>query len=322
MSNGTVRGLVDQDLDHELLAEQLPDAYELTVGVEGSPDVVSDALDGIDVVFCTSRVPLPRRVLSAASDLQLVAKIGVGLDNVDLDAAAEFGIGVTYTPGVPSQAVAEHAVALLLALNRHLVDSQTHLQAGGWRDDFPATLDQVSDDTIGIVGFGDIGRRTASLLSGFNVDILAADPYVRKEDTDIVDATLVPLEPLLERSNAVLLSCALTEETRGLISAAELDRMKSTAYLVNTSRGPVVDEDALIDALEADEIAGAGLDVFSSEPLSPSSPFHEMPNVITTPHIGGIAEETHQRAVELLAENTRKFFDGEEVASLYLAVET
>lgn len=311
-------GLVDEDIQPAShLEAQLGDDWTVTVGVEGTEEALIAALDGVDVLFATSRLPVTRRVLEA-TDLAVVSKIGTGLDNVDLEGAAELGIPVTYTPGFNALAVAEHTVALILAVKRRVGHSQDVLRAGGWRDDLPLGS-MLTGDTVGIVGFGNVGRRVASLLNGFHPELLAHDPYVLEIDAEQPGATFTDLPDLLARSDVVSINAELTEETRHLIDADAFDRMKDDAVVVNTARGEIIDQPALIEALESGTIAGAGLDVFEDEPLPADSPFHGLESVVTTPHAAGLAIESRTRTMEILVRNTRSLLAGEPVPDHFMA---
>ncbi|WP_158059609.1 NAD(P)-dependent oxidoreductase [Halorussus halophilus] len=314
-----MQGLVDQDVQpFEALSDPVSGDIELTTGVEADESAVQAALDGMDVLFTTSRLPISRRVLED-SQLQVVAKLGTGLDNIDLDAASEFGILVTHTPGVNALSVAEHTLGLLLANLRQTSYCQRLLESGHWRDETPVGT-QLSGTTVGIVGYGDIGRRFARLLDGFNVTVLATDPYVQPEEAELTGAELTSLDDLLERSDVVTVNAELTEETRGLLGEAEFAAMQSSAVVVNTARGAIVDEIALVDALRDGAIAGAGLDVFESEPLAADSPLHDFDNVTLTPHIAARTKQASVECIDRLATNALALLNGEPVPDRYLAV--
>lgn len=311
--------LIDQDIQPtERLVLGLCDRFDVTVGVEYGPDALISALDGIDVLFATSRLKVTREVLDA-TDLTAVAKLGTGIDNVDLDAAAEYGVSVTYTPGINALSVAEHALGLALAVLRHTPMCGDILEAGGWRDETPIGT-QLSGSTVGIVGFGSIGSRFAGLLEGFNVDMLAYDPYVEPEDGEILGVDFVGLDVLLTRADLVSVNAALTPETRGMLGPDEFALMKPSAVLVNTARGPVVKEDALLNALQSNTIAGAGLDVYEDEPLDPTSPLHEFDNVVLTPHVAARTAAAATACIDILIENIEALYDEKRVPDRYLAV--
>lgn len=314
------RALVDQDLQPETaLRERVGDRLRLDIGVEPTEEALIDALDGVSVLFTTSRLPVSRRVLKSADELEVIGKIGTGLDNVDLDAASKFEIGVAYTPGLNAAAVAEYTVGLALAVSRDILRNDQLLEAGGWRNETELST-SVHGKTVGVVGFGDIGSRVAAFFSGLTTSVLAYDPYVFEEDTDITGAELTDLEDLLERSDIVTVNAELTDQTEGLIGASELARMQESAVLINTARGPVVSESALIDALAADEIAGVGLDVFETEPLPRDSPFHEFDNVIATPHVAATTTESRTRSIDALVNSVYEMLNGDGAPERYTAV--
>jgi len=313
------RGVLDEDIHpRELLLDVVADRIEVEVGIDGAEDSTAERLDGADVAFVTSRVPITRRVIEA-TDLSVVAKIGTGIDNVDLAAAREHGVAVTHTPGTNALSVAEHALGLLLATRRHVVAGHRALEAGRWRDSVPlGTL--VSGTTVGIVGLGNVGSRVASLLRGFDATTLAHDPYVDRLDAEPVHADLVDLGTVLDRSDSVVVAAELTDETRGLIDEAAMARLDDDAVLVNASRGPIVDPDALVDALREGRLGGAGMDVHATEPLPPDSPLHGFENVVLTPHVGGATETARTEGARTLGTNTLSLLDGEPVPERYVAV--
>lgn len=311
--------LVDDDIRPRAVLEAAVDGrLALEFGVEPTEEALIAALEGTDVLFPTSRLPVTGRVLETA-DLELVAKIGTGIDSVDLDAARREGIPVTYTPGLNAQAVAEYTVGLAIAVRRDVVTNDARLADGEWRDEVDLAAG-VTGKTVGIVGFGRIGSRVANLLNAFHAEILAYDPYVLEQDSDVSGAELTSLEDLLARSDVVTVNAELTDETRGMIGRREFGRMKDTAVLVNTARGPVVSEPALVEALEEGSIGGAGLDVFETEPLPTSSRLHEFDAVVATPHVAGMTRECRVESIETLAENALRLLDGERVPERYLAV--
>ncbi|WP_336023796.1 NAD(P)-dependent oxidoreductase [Halobellus salinisoli] len=314
------RVLIDQDITPtDRLLDSLPDEWEPTVGVDGDEDALLDVVADYEVLLVTSRVPLSRRVIDAADNLELIGKLGTGIDSVDLDAARDNGVTVTHTPGHNALSVAEHAMTLTLACARRLPTAESLLAEGKWRDEYPLGT-QISGSTIGVVGFGNVGKRASKLFSGFDVDVLVTDPYVPSIDAELTDAERRSLEEVLELSDVVILTPELTEETRGLIGADELARMQSSAILVNVSRGPVVEQDALVDALEADGIAAAGLDVFADEPLDSDAPLRAFENVVTTPHIAAMTTTCRRGNIDQLAENVTRLTSGEAVLDRYVPV--
>lgn len=315
------RALVDQDVQPaETLRSEVGDQLDLQVGVESTEEALIDGLDDREILFTTSRLPVTADVLSASDDLRIIGKIGTGIDNIALDTADELGIAVTHTPGLNAASVAELTVSLALAVSRNIVSGRDLLRDGGWRDEVELSS-TVNRKTVGVIGFGDIGSRVGSFFSGFNVDLLAHDPYIYPEATDVTGAELTSLDDLLSRSDIVTVNAELTDETRGLIGERELGLMKESAILVNTARGPIVSESALLSALESGDIAGAGLDVFETEPLPASSPLHEFDNVVVTPHVGATTRESRNLAIRTLVDNVFAILNGEPVRDRYVAVE-
>lgn len=317
-----VRAIVDQDITPtDRLIDGLDDGWEVAVGIDGEESTLHEELSGYDVAFVTSRIPLSREVLERTSGLSLIGKLGTGIDSVDLDAAREAGITVTHTPGHNALSVAEHALLLTLATARRLPTATDLLDAGRWRDEYPLGT-RLSGSTVGLVGFGNVGKRIGMLLGGFDVDVLISDPYVPSVDAELAHGTTTDLESVLAGSDVVILTPELTDETRGLIGAPELEAMQSSAILVNVSRGPVVDEDALIDALTADRIAGAGLDVFAEEPLAEDSPLPDLDNLVLTPHVAAMTAECREDNIDQLVENVLRAVDDRPVLDRYVAVES
>ncbi len=314
----TIRVLIDQDVKpRSVLSESLEHAADVAAAGTLDETELIEALEGIDVLVTTSRLKVTRRVLSETG-LPMVAKVGTGIDNVDLEAAADLGTTVAYTPGLNALSVAEHAVTLLLAVRRNLRPGRLALENGEWRDAVPSAT-PVTDTTCGLIGFGNVGSRIARLLAGFDADILAYDPYVHDIDTDLTGAELVDFETVLESADSLLIAAELTAETRGLIDRDALERLSSDAVLVNATRGPIVETDALVDALNSGEIAGAGLDVFEEEPLSPDSPLLSFEQVVTTPHTAGSSVRARSAIVETLANLIDDHFDGRALPERFLA---
>lgn len=313
------RVLVDQDITPtDRLLDQLPDAWETDVGIEKEGSGLVTPIADYHVLLVTSRIPLTRDVLDGASNLEVVGKLGTGIDSIDVEAARENGITVTHTPGHNALSVAEHALGLVLATARRLTAARNLIEEGRWRDEY-ALGTRLSGSTVGIVGFGNVGKRVGRLLSGFDVDIRLHDPYVHEIDAELVGGTPSTLDDLLRESDVVVLTPELTDETRGMIGERELSLMDSSAILVNTARGPVVQEDPLLDALSSGSIAGAGLDVFATEPLGSDSPFLDLENVVLTPHVAAMTTECRVENIDQLAANVTRLMAGESVNDRYVA---
>ncbi|MEW5826101.1 MAG: phosphoglycerate dehydrogenase [Candidatus Bipolaricaulota bacterium] len=250
--------------------------------------------------------PVPREVLEASPTLRLVQKHGVGVDNIDLEAATRAGIAVTNAPGTNTEAVADLAVGFMLALLRQIAPASASTRAGKWDRYMGRELGRL---TVGVIGTGRIGRAVIRRLSGFGSAVLAYDVI---QDWSLVAAHGVryaELEEVLEASDVVTLHIPLMDETREMIGPQELQRMKPTAYLINIARGELVNERALAEHLAAGRIAGAGVDVFSTEPPQ-KSPLLSLPNVLATPHIGAYTEEAMEAMDRMCAETVVSMFSG------------
>ncbi|CAA9566651.1 MAG: D-3-phosphoglycerate dehydrogenase [uncultured Thermomicrobiales bacterium] len=287
------------ETEHAIVAEY-PD---LAVALRGVACTTEDELiaagAGADALLVSTREAISARVLQQLPRCKVVARYGVGLDNVDLDAATAEGIVVTHFPGYCTAEVADHALASILALNRRLVELDRDLRAGAWTAHGPQTrsilrgpVHPLREQTLGIVGFGRIGRAVALRAAPFGLTVLAADPHQAPEEIAAAGVEPVPLDALLARSDIVTIHCPLSPETRGLIDAAALARMKAGAVLVNTARGPIVDLVAIVPVLESGRLAGAALDVVDPEPLPAGSPLYRLPTVILTPHSAYYSERS------------------------------
>jgi D-3-phosphoglycerate dehydrogenase / 2-oxoglutarate reductase len=254
----------------------------------------------VDAVVLRGSKPFTARVLAAARGLKIIAKNGAGVDSVDLAEAARRGITVAVAAGANADAVAEHAVALMLALVRDLHRLDRKLRAGGWEGTAWLGRD-FRGSVVGIVGYGSIGRSAARMAAALGGRVVvhrrgsqaAADEF--EVETD--------LDRLLARVDILSLHCPLTETTRGLIGRRELARMKPGALLVNTARGAVVDEAALVDALRSGHLGGAGLDTFEIEPIAADNPLLALDNVILTPHVAGVTRNAALRVATMTAHN-------------------
>lgn len=252
-------------------------------------------------------------VLSRHPELRVVSNFAVGYDNIDVDAATRHGVAVCNTPGVLTETTAEMAFALLMATARRIVEGVDYVRAGKWVTWGPKLLlgRDVVGATLGIVGLGRIGTEMARMARGFNMRILATN---RSHDQALVDelgVTYVELDQLLEESDFVSLHVALTPETTGMIGARELAMMKPTAILINAARGPVVETDALVNALSNDTIFAAGLDVTDPEPLPADHPLVSMPNCVVVPHIASATVTSRDNMATLAARNLLAVLQGE-----------
>ena len=228
--------------------------------------------------------PFTREVLRDSPHLQVIARVGVGIDSIDAAAATELGVAITTTPGANEATVADHAIAMMLGLLRRIPENDARVRRGEWNRTGPHTPLLLSGCTVGLVGYGHIGRLVARRLAGFDVELLVADPALGDSESP----RALELAELLTRSDIVSLHVPLIPATHHLIDHAALQLMRPHAVLINTSRGGVVDEAALIRALTDGVIAGAALDVFETEPPG-DSPLLAMRNVVVSPHVGGLS---------------------------------
>ncbi|MBI5879974.1 MAG: hydroxyacid dehydrogenase [Chloroflexi bacterium] len=231
--------------------------------------------------------------LAQSATVQVVGRPGIGIDNIDLADATKHGVCVVHTPDAPTQSTAEHAFSLLIALAKQTLRIDRDFHAKGWNSKNAVPLSiELKGKTLGLVGLGRIGGTIAKMARGFDMRVICFDPYVTAERAAQTGVELRPsLSDVLAEADFVSLHCALTPQTRGLIGPGELKTMKRTAYLVNCARGPVINEAALIDALRAGTIAGAGIDVFEEEPTPAGNPLLALDNVVLSPHVASRTED-------------------------------
>jgi D-3-phosphoglycerate dehydrogenase len=280
-------------------------------GARATPEQLLELVQGHDAVIASSE-PYTRAVIEGADTLKHIARWGVGFDQVDVPAATEHGVLVTTTVGANDWGVADHAFALIFALARRVVENDRLVRGGGWAR--PPGRD-VWRKTLGVVGLGRIGRGVAQRASGFEMKVLAYEPYPDRAFVEKWGVELVELDELLERSDYVTLHAPGGADNQHLINAERLAKMKTTAYLVNTARGSLIDEAALHAALVGGRLAGAGLDVREKEPPTDTR-FNDLPNVILTAHVAGITLETSAAMTAMAAESIVEASKGERPAGL------
>lgn len=280
---------------HEDVVRELSKIGNVTLGYGANAVSYADIQEKVDAVFLRGG-HITAEMIAASPKLRIVARHGAGYDNVDYKAAAAYGVWVTNTPGANRRSVVEHVFALLLGLCRKIQFASDQTRSGVWAEDrLSLTGIELEGRTMGIVGFGSIGQYVAPMAEAFGMKVLLADPaYDSGYDSRIVD-----LDTLLTNSDVVSLHVPLLPGTRNLISAVEIEKMKTGAILINTSRGGVVDETALAEALTRGKLAGAGVDVLDAENIDMISPFKhskfpvaELPNLIVTPHVAGQTNES------------------------------
>ena len=274
-------------------------------------DVLEKEVADVDAVLGTHR--WTAALMDEAPRLRLIALTSVGFDMVDVDAATERGILVTNTPDVLTETVADLTFALILAAARQICEMDRWLRAGQWKTAgvTPMARD-VHHATLGIIGLGRLGTAVAHRALAFHMKVLYYDTVHRKDLEKQFGYQFAELETLLRESDFVTLHVPLLPETKGMIGAAQLALMRPTAFLINTARGPVVDEWALIKALQEGRIAGAGLDVYEKEPVDLGNPLLKMENVVTLPHVGSATEATRRAMVDLATDNVLAVLQGKQ----------
>lgn len=281
--------LSDQGLAR--LAEAHDAEFDLVTGL--STAELARRINGYDGLIIRSSVQVTAEVLERADRLKVIGRAGVGLDNVDVNAASLRGVIVMNTPDANTIATVEHTLAMLLALCRNLPAAHQSLRGGQWaRNTFLGV--QLHRKTMGVIGLGRVGSRVALRCQAFGMRVLAYDPYIGDDVARDLKVTLVDLDELLAQSDFISLHTALTQDTREMINAAQIARMKDGVRLINCARGALIHEPALIEALRSGKIAGAALDVFAAEPLAPDSPLLQLDNVILTPHLAASTEEAQR----------------------------
>ena len=249
--------------------------------------------------------------LDGTETLQVVGRAGIGVDNVDVAAATENGITVVNVPDYALEEVSTHALALLLACVRAVPAYDRSVKAGEWDWTVGAPMHRMAGKTLGLVGFGQIARRLAARLRTFGLEVVATDPHVDAATMRDYGVERVSFEAVLERADYLSVHAPLYQETRGLLSTAEFERLDDDCIVVNTGRGPVIDEAALVDALDRGEIARAGLDVLESEPPAPDSPLLDRDDVVCTPHAGWYSEESRADLSESVARDVAAVLRGD-----------
>ncbi|MFC7157799.1 C-terminal binding protein [Halomarina halobia] len=291
------------------------DVVELTDGIGDTAEDVTERLAEADGIL-NLRYDLDADAVARLGNCRIIARYGIGVDNIAVDVAAARHIPVTNVPDYCLEEVATHAITLVLALARDVVRYDDSVANEAWDRDVGVPLHRLSTQTVGIVGFGAIGQAVAERLGGFGPDVLVSDPYLGPEDVAGFDAELVEFEELLARSDYVTVHSPLTESTRDLFDADAFARMKDSASLINVARGPIVDADALATALDSGALAGAGLDVFPEEPPAANHPLRDHERVVTTPHVAWYSEEANAERRRAAAENVLAALQGEEIENV------
>ncbi len=290
----------------EVASLALPESFEVVYMPKITPEELLQTVSDFDVVVVRSRTKIDSNVVDRATKLKLIARPGTGLDNVDLRAANARGIEVVNSPEALVEAVAEHVVGFMLALARKIPAADASTRSGKWEKERFVGV-ELKGKTIGIAGMGRIGRRVGEVAKALGMSVLGYDIIeISRDVLSSLGCTMVDLDSLFASSDFVTLHVPLSPETRQLVDSRRLSLMKKSSFLINTSRGEVIDERALIDALASGTIAGAALDVFEREPPSPE--LMAAPNLIATPHLGGQTAEAQRMAISVTGTKIAQYF--------------
>jgi len=295
---------------HEKAIEVLKNAgFEVVYEEYPDEERLIELVGDVEAIIVRSKPKVTRRVIDAAPKLKVIGRAGVGLDNIDLEAAKERGIKVVNSPAASSRSVAELVFGLLFAVARKIAFADRKMREGVWAKKQCMGI-ELEGKTMGVIGFGRIGYNVAKIANAFGMRVLLYDPYPNEERAKEVGGTFASLEDLLKESDVVTLHVPLVDATYHLINEERLKLMKPTAILINAARGAVVDNEALVKALQEGWIAGAGLDVYEEEPLPKDHPLTKLDNVVLTPHIGASTEEAQMRAGVQVAEQIVEILKG------------
>ncbi len=293
------------DKTHETALKLAQEFADVDKDFEITAEDLMKRVKDYDALVVRSRTKVTREVIDAGEKLKVIGRVGVGLDNIDTEYAKEKNIVVINAPTSLTVSVAELALGLMFCLARHLHHADRTMREGKWlKKDYYGI--ELYGKTIGVIGFGRIGRELAVKCNGLGMEIISYDPFLTAEDMREAYAKEVSLEELLYNSDFVSIHIPATEENKNFMDYKKFAMMKPTAYFINTSRGLVVDEEGLVKALKEDKIAGAGLDVYNEEPLSPTHELCNMENVMLTPHIGAGTQDAQIIAGKIVVEGIEK----------------
>jgi phosphoglycerate dehydrogenase-like enzyme len=295
----------------EVAVEILKPYGDIVVADDSSEEALVRVLEGAVGLILRGDGVGSTKVIETATDLKVIGRSGVGYDNVDIQAANARKIPVVITPGANSQAVAEAALTFMLALCKKMIHWDTQLKQGNWRSRFEQSPGDLEGATLGIIGFGRIGRRLAELIRPFDMTVLAYDPFVSAESARELDVDLIELDHLLKRSDFVSIHALLNENTRGLINKTRLSFMKPGSFLINMARGGIIESlDDVHAALINGPLAGVGLDVFEPEPPDVNHPIFKLENCLTSPHAICMSKRAMYRSFKMMAEDMAAVLEG------------
>jgi D-3-phosphoglycerate dehydrogenase len=302
-----MRVLVNDVIAEEAI-EFLKSKYEVTAKFHDKDELL-DVIVDYDALIVRGKTKVPKEVIEKGAKLKVIGRAGIGVDNIDVKYATEKKIPVVNAPRSSTVSVAELAIGHMISLARHLPYSDKTMKEGKWeKKKLMGT--ELQGKTLGFVGCGRIGAEVVSRVKAFDMKTIAFDPYLPQEVADKIGIELTTLEDVLKKSDFVSIHALLTDETRGMIGREQLGMMKETAYIVNCARGPIIDEKALVEALENGKIRGAALDVFDKEPPE-GSPLLGAPNVVLTPHLGASTSEAQIKAGMTIAKQVDQVLSGQ-----------
>lgn len=288
--------------------QMLKDKAVLMLAPDTTKETAIELIKDADAVILRATTIFDKEVITHGTRLKIIARTGVGIDNLDLQAASENGIMVCNTPGTNDETVAEHVLAIILALSKQIVTMDTAVRQQDWQKRFSLKQMDIKGKKIGIIGYGRIGRATASKCKLLGMEVYAYDPFIAEEDRDI--HYVHEVNTIFKQCDFVSLHCPALPATKNMINKNSLSLMKKDAYLINTSRGELVDENDLIDCLYHKKIAGAALDVFKNEPLPLSHAFHKLSNLLLSPHVAGSTKESNERIAVAAVQAVLDTFSG------------
>ncbi|WP_407432652.1 phosphoglycerate dehydrogenase [Methanobrevibacter sp.] len=297
------------DAINEKGVENLKEVADVTVDTSITPEELVNTIHEYDGIIVRSRTKVTREVISKADNLKIIARAGVGVDNIDLDAATEKGIMVVNSPESTSITVAEHTMGLLLSMARKLSIADKSVKEGKWEKKRFMGV-ELRNKTLGVIGMGRIGSQVVNRCKAFEMDAVAYDPYLPEEVAKQMGVELTDLETVLKKADFITIHVPLTPETKHLISNKEFEIMKDTAFITNCARGGIIDEEALYDALKNNKIGGAALDVYEDEPPAEDSKLFELDNIVLTPHIAASTKEAQRDAAIIVADEIIDLFNG------------
>ncbi|MFZ0441390.1 MAG: phosphoglycerate dehydrogenase [Methanobacterium sp.] len=286
--------------------DELKDIAEVVTNFTISKEELIDVIKDFDAIIVRSRTKVTREVIEASNKLKVIARAGVGVDNVDVQAATERGVMVINAPESTSITVAEHTMGLILALSRKIAIADSSVKNGKWEKSRFMGI-ELNGKTLGVIGMGRIGSQVVTRSKAFGMETIVYDPYITEKTASELGVTVVDLETLIKNSDVMTIHVPLTSETKHLIAREQLEMMKNNAFLVNCARGGIINEDDLYEALATGKIRGAGLDVFEKEPPE-DSPLLGLDNVVLTPHIAASTSEAQRDAAIIVANEIKKVF--------------